>query len=148
MLWELWWLVASRLTDPARGALSDDVDDASAYNCQLGEYRGSRRFDNGPLSIGSDAILCFAWTVLSLWRVTTSATQIPFAIAARLFKSVCHNNHSTPTVHRHKSLLQCITTRGYFQAYVYQKMTWQGMGVSLRHCQGARGEERWHYGCR
>jgi len=25
-------MVASRLTDPARGALSDDVDDASANN--------------------------------------------------------------------------------------------------------------------
>ena len=37
-------MVASRLTDPARGALSDDVDDASANNCQLEEYRGSATF--------------------------------------------------------------------------------------------------------
>ena len=44
MLRELWWLVASRLTDSTRGALSDDVDDASANNCQLEELRGSETF--------------------------------------------------------------------------------------------------------
>jgi len=104
MLRELWWLVASRLTDSARGALSDDVDDASANNCQLEEYRGSETFRQ-RVSMESDAILCFAWIVLSVWKVTT-------------LKGLSHHISYAGTVHHRGASLQISLSRQSFYTNV------------------------------
>lgn len=137
-------MVASRLTDPARGALSDDVDDASANNCQLGEYRDSETFRQRVIEHG---IRCDSLphmdSMESMEGDDTGWTIAPHQLPRyRSPSQRVSSNQSVAIIILHQ---RSIDTKDCHNAShdssICLRIRLPGKGVT-EDCQGARAEER------